>query len=91
MLHKKAFYAQKKNGKVIKVVKEHYLRDDVWCAVEACSQCKHAAAVLSASPQAYELLDWKPHYIVPDTNVFMNQASCRVCCAGESRLVEFIN
>ncbi|RUS19734.1 LOW QUALITY PROTEIN: hypothetical protein BC937DRAFT_87023 [Endogone sp. FLAS-F59071] len=64
MLHKKAFYTQKKNRKVIKVVKEHYLRDDVWCAAEGCSQCKHAATVLSASPQAYELLDQKPHYII---------------------------
>ncbi|RUP45112.1 hypothetical protein BC936DRAFT_148596 [Jimgerdemannia flammicorona] len=73
MLRSKAFLTQKKNGKVVKVVKEHYLRDDIWCAAEGCIICGHTEKVLSASPQANTLLDGKPHYIVPDTNVFMNQ------------------
>ncbi|RUS28301.1 hypothetical protein BC938DRAFT_482045 [Jimgerdemannia flammicorona] len=75
MLRSKAFLTQKKNGKVVKVVKEHYLRDDIWCAAEGCIICGHTEKVLSASPQANTLLDGKPHYIVPDTNIDLMEHS----------------
>ncbi|KAF9293635.1 exosome catalytic subunit dis3 [Linnemannia elongata] len=72
MLRQKAFMKKTKSGKVLKVVKEHYLRDDIWCSVETCKVCEHSEPVLSAVPsinKAYRL----PHYIIPDTNIFINQ------------------
>lgn len=72
MLRRKAFMKKTKSGKVLKVVKEHYLRDDIWCSVETCKICGHTEPVLSAVPsinKAFHL----PHYIIPDTNIFINQ------------------
>ncbi|KAG0293599.1 exosome catalytic subunit dis3 [Linnemannia gamsii] len=72
MLRQKAFMKKTKSGKVLKVVKEHYLRDDIWCSVETCKVCEHTEPVLSAVPsinKAFRL----PHYIIPDTNIFINQ------------------
>ncbi|KAG0288566.1 exosome catalytic subunit dis3 [Linnemannia gamsii] len=72
MLRQKAFMKKTKSGKVLKVVKEHYLRDDIWCSVETCKVCEHTEPVLSAVPsinKAFHL----PHYIIPDTNIFINQ------------------
>ncbi|KAG9322667.1 hypothetical protein KVV02_007934 [Mortierella alpina] len=72
MLRQKQFVKKTKSGKVVKVVKEHYLRDDIWCSVEACKACDHSTAVLSSTPSINKLFPL-PHYIVPDTNIFMNQ------------------
>ncbi|KAG0328695.1 exosome catalytic subunit dis3 [Podila horticola] len=72
MLRQKAFVKKTKSGKVLKVVKEHYLRDDIWCSAEACKKCGHTETVLSAIPSVNKLFPL-PHYIIPDTNIFMNQ------------------
>ncbi|KAG0042097.1 exosome catalytic subunit dis3 [Gryganskiella cystojenkinii] len=72
MLRQKAFVKKTKSGKVLKVVKEHYLRDDIWCSAAACKECEHTETVLEASPSINKLFPL-PHYIIPDTNIFMNQ------------------
>ncbi|KAF8940521.1 hypothetical protein EDD21DRAFT_380965 [Dissophora ornata] len=72
MLRQKQFVKKTKSGKVLKVVKEHYLRDDIWCSAEACKACEHTETVLSATPGVNKLFPL-PHYIIPDTNIFMNQ------------------
>ncbi|KAI1313414.1 exosome catalytic subunit dis3 [Mortierella claussenii] len=72
MLRQKQFVKKTKSGKVLKVVKEHYLRDDIWCSAEACKDCDHSETVLSAVPSINKLFPL-PHYIIPDTNIFMNQ------------------
>ncbi|KAG0204304.1 exosome catalytic subunit dis3 [Mortierella sp. GBA30] len=72
MLRQKQFVKKTKSGKVVKVIKEHYLRDDIWCSVEACKGCDHTETVLSSTPNLNKLFPL-PHYIVPDTNIFMNQ------------------
>ncbi|KAG0260863.1 exosome catalytic subunit dis3 [Mortierella polycephala] len=72
MLRQKQFVKKTKSGKVLKVVKEHYLRDDIWCSAEACRACDHTETVLSATPSINKLFPL-PHYIIPDTNIFMNQ------------------
>ncbi|KAI8575331.1 hypothetical protein K450DRAFT_262255 [Umbelopsis ramanniana AG] len=71
-LRAKSFIKRTKKGNVIKVIKEHYLRDDIWCSSALCESCNHTDALLSATPRATESFR-TPHYIVPDTNVFMNQ------------------
>ncbi|KAF9134069.1 exosome catalytic subunit dis3 [Linnemannia schmuckeri] len=72
MLRQKAFMKKTRSGKVLKVVKEHYLRDDIWCSVETCKVCEHTEPVLSAVPSINKAFPL-PHYIIPDTNIFINQ------------------
>src|SRR5688572_28177625 len=74
MLHHKSYLKRGRGGKAFKVVKEHYLRDDIWCSVECCTICSQTEPILSSNP-AFTKLVSKPHYIVPDTNVLINQVS----------------
>jgi hypothetical protein len=92
MQRAKTFAKVTKKGAVVKVVKEHYLRDDVVCGSLACRACAAPppgapAPVLSATPAAWPGPPARPHYLVPDTNVFINQACrrCRRCPAGLCR------
>ena len=58
----------------MKVVREHYLRDDVWCGVKGCTQCKQQdPPPLDAYPDIDSTLYPKPHLILPDTNVVLHQ------------------
>lgn len=58
-----------RKGAVTKVVREHYLRDDIPCGSQACSSCPAPASgdgpVLSPGPGAT--------YVVVDTNVLLHQ------------------
>ncbi|KAI8071266.1 exosome complex exonuclease RRP44 [Gongronella butleri] len=67
MLRKKAFVKRTRKGNVIKVVSEHYLRDDITCSSQVCTACTHIKAPVLAD------LPRQNQYLVPDTNVFMNQ------------------
>ncbi|KAI9020043.1 hypothetical protein CLU79DRAFT_756874 [Phycomyces nitens] len=71
MLRSKSFVKRTRKGNVVKVVKEHYLRDDICCSSAACSECEQTQPVLSAEPRSTSTI--KAHYLIPDTNVFMNQ------------------
>ncbi|KAL0491346.1 cytoplasmic exosome RNAse DIS3L/RPR44 [Acrasis kona] len=44
----KAFSKLNKKGNVVRVIREHYLRDDIWCKSLACNICRHEDAVLEA-------------------------------------------
>ncbi|KAI7855492.1 exosome complex exonuclease RRP44-like protein [Circinella umbellata] len=73
MLRSKSFVKRTRKGNVVKVVKEHYLRDDIPCSSQACTICEqHSPPVLSRTPRSTMNIKY-PHYIIPDTNVFMNQ------------------
>ena len=41
MLTTRTFLKKTRRGKVLKVVREHYLRDDIYCGSSGCSKCKH--------------------------------------------------
>ncbi|VFQ59900.1 unnamed protein product [Cuscuta campestris] len=64
MLQSKSFVRKTKQGKVIKVVREHYLRDDIYCGATFCSSCDVSSARLSSSAS---------HILVVDTNVVLHQ------------------
>ncbi|RZB77026.1 Exosome complex exonuclease RRP44-like A, partial [Glycine soja] len=65
MLHNKSFVKKTKGGKVIKYqVREHYLRDDIYCGAPFCTVCDSSSARLSASPSTI---------LFVDTNVVLNQ------------------
>jgi ferredoxin len=51
----KAFSKINKKGKVVRVIREHYLRDDIWCRSLACTTCKLDDAVLEAPEQEVKI------------------------------------
>ena len=73
MQRSRSFVKKTKKGAVVKVVREHYLRDDVWCGVRGCGKCKHEAPPLETCPIVESDLYPQPHYLVPDTNVVLHQ------------------
>lgn len=40
MFKLKTFVKKTRRGKILKVVREHYLRDDLGCGIESCSLCR---------------------------------------------------
>ncbi|PON50039.1 PIN domain containing protein [Parasponia andersonii] len=66
MLHSKSFVKKSRGGKVTKVVREHYLRDDICCGVSFCKLCDSKDARLSPSSSSSPIL-------IIDTNVLLNQ------------------
>ena len=39
MLSSRTAFRKTKGGKVLRVTREHYLRDDIWCGSRACQTC----------------------------------------------------
>ncbi|KAI1376922.1 RNB-domain-containing protein [Hypoxylon crocopeplum] len=80
-LSSKIYVRSTKSGKVQKIVREVYLRQDIPCSSKLCSRCL-ATAPRSADGQLSSfVLSDKPagtmsfpqgHYLVPDTNVLLN-------------------
>ncbi|XP_043991668.1 exosome complex exonuclease RRP44 [Gambusia affinis] len=73
MLKSKTFVKKTRSGGVMKVVREHYLRDDIWCGSEVCTECKQDSTVLQRDACIESSLCPYPHYLVPDTNVVLHQ------------------
>ncbi|CAK9137039.1 unnamed protein product [Ilex paraguariensis] len=64
MLQSKSFVRKTKGGKVLKVVREHYLRDDIYCGASFCKACDSSTARLSSTAATI---------LIVDTNVVLNQ------------------
>ena len=77
MLKTKTFVKKTRKGGVMKIVREQYLRDDVWCGVKNCSHCSQAIneAVLEIKPESNSSRFKYPHFVVPDTNIALHQVS----------------
>lgn len=73
MLKSKTFVKKTRSGGVMKVVREHYLRDDIWCGSEGCTECKQDCGVLQKDPCIESNLCPCRHYLIPDTNVVLHQ------------------
>eukprot|EP01134_Creolimax_fragrantissima_P000116 CFRG0116T1 len=75
MLKSKTFVKKTRKGNVVKVHREHYMRDDVWCGTEPCTSCqgedRPLQGIPSSSSQSKQFNF--PHYILPDTNVVLHQ------------------
>ncbi|MCJ1286273.1 exosome catalytic subunit dis3 [Xylographa opegraphella] len=77
----KVFVRSTKNGKVQKIVRELYLRQDIPCSSRLCSLCLSSAPADAEGNVAPFVLSEKPnrikkysngHYLVPDTNALLN-------------------
>ncbi|XP_074308701.1 exosome complex exonuclease RRP44 homolog A [Silene latifolia] len=64
MLQSKTFSKKTRGGKVQKIVREHYLRDDIYCGASICKVCDASVSRLSADASTI---------LVLDTNVVLNQ------------------
>ncbi|GLA61199.1 exosome catalytic subunit dis3 [Aspergillus tubingensis] len=77
----KVFVRSTKSGKVQKIVRELYLRQDIPCSSKLCSTCASTAPadangnitpfVLSEQPAGTSAFP-RGHYLVPDTNALLN-------------------
>ncbi|XP_064126115.1 exosome complex exonuclease RRP44 isoform X2 [Loxodonta africana] len=76
MLKSKTFLKKTRAGGVMKIVREHYLRDDIGCGTTGCAACggAHEGPALEPQPQdPASSLCPQPHYLLPDTNVLLHQ------------------
>ncbi|SCU91107.1 LAME_0E11298g1_1 [Lachancea meyersii CBS 8951] len=72
-------FVRSRNGGATKIVREHYLRNDIPCLSRACKKCINIVVpdaknelpvfVLSESPQ--KLVDGRKHYVVLDANIVL--------------------
>ncbi|KAG8771111.1 exosome catalytic subunit dis3 [Ceratobasidium sp. 428] len=72
------FYKKTARGKVLKVLRERYVRDDIPCGIEACRNCSsftHAneESFLPATGDLTHSAFPAGHFLVPDTNMFLHQ------------------
>ncbi|KIK00978.1 hypothetical protein K443DRAFT_678766 [Laccaria amethystina LaAM-08-1] len=69
------FFKKTARGKVIKVLRERYLRDDVACGIENCRSCSELTGTSILPPSGDQLHPLFPngHFVLPDTNVFLSQ------------------
>ncbi|KAI0758758.1 RNB-domain-containing protein [Fomes fomentarius] len=68
------FFKKTARGKVIKVLRERYLRDDVVCGIHSCKLCaseQDTALPSSGSLKHPSFPDG--HFVLPDTNIFLAQ------------------
>ena len=87
MLKSKTFIKKTRKGSIVKVVREHYLRDDIGCGSEQCESCQNGKPVLEKNPPSCSNLCKFPHYIMPDTNVVLHQ----VCVQWEMHSLIFFS
>ncbi|GFR81945.1 exosome complex exonuclease RRP44 [Elysia marginata] len=74
MLTNKVFIKKTKTGGVMKIVREHYLRDDISCGSQAFNKSESdGKEPLEALPISDSKLVPQPHYLIPDTNVVLHQ------------------
>ncbi|KAL7049702.1 hypothetical protein ACKWTF_003826 [Chironomus riparius] len=75
MLTNKVFLRKNKRGNVLKIIREHYLRTDLWCGSRCCVICPHEKhdLILSENPTSRSALIKEPHYLLLDTNVILDQ------------------
>ncbi|PJF16825.1 VacB and RNase II family 3'-5' exoribonuclease [Paramicrosporidium saccamoebae] len=78
MLRQKTFTKVTGRGSVNKVIREHYLRDDIPCGVVGCEECarlstSHDCTLLDPSKQVLITTSvGKPHIVLPDTNILLH-------------------
>lgn len=81
MLRSKAFVKVTGKGSVVKVVREHYLRDDIPCGIKGCPGCQEIQQApgtilldpIEGTQSAHgQFPDDHPRLIIPDTNILLH-------------------
>ncbi|KAI8900268.1 hypothetical protein BC833DRAFT_582497 [Globomyces pollinis-pini] len=89
MLFSKSYVRKTKKGSVIKVLKEHYLRDDIYCGLPNCSSCEEHSSTLTIPQNANQKVKelTKPYFIIPDTNMLYHQVDVMEHIAIENVII----
>ncbi|EKM74947.1 hypothetical protein AGABI1DRAFT_80468 [Agaricus bisporus var. burnettii JB137-S8] len=73
VITQRKFFKKTARGKVIKVLRERYLRDDVSCGIRGCIAChsslEHSLPASGAPHPSFP----NGHFVLPDTNIFLSQ------------------
>jgi exosome complex exonuclease DIS3/RRP44 len=75
----KGIVKKTRQGKILKIIREHYLRDDIGCGSQLCrnkvcsSSFNPRLSLGDKIPSISRLLVDQPHYILPDTNIILHQ------------------
>jgi exosome complex exonuclease DIS3/RRP44 len=68
-----------RRGNILKIVREHYLRDDLSCGSQLCTSetCTSGTTkiLLESKPALQSSIFPDFHYIVPDTNILLHQVN----------------
>ncbi|KYM94946.1 Exosome complex exonuclease RRP44 [Cyphomyrmex costatus] len=76
MLTSKVFFRKTKGGNIFKTVREHYLRDDIYCGSKTCTKCKARPRDMILDVEnagAKSSLIPSPYILVLDTNIILDQ------------------
>ncbi|PFH47029.1 hypothetical protein AMATHDRAFT_153135 [Amanita thiersii Skay4041] len=79
IITQRKFFKKTARGKVIKVLRERYLRDDVACGIKNCSLCSgfdgmdSKRTMLPFAGDISHAAFPEGHYVLPDTNIFLSQ------------------
>ncbi|XP_018364763.1 PREDICTED: exosome complex exonuclease RRP44 [Trachymyrmex cornetzi] len=76
MLTTKVFFRKTKGGNIFKTVREHYLRDDIYCGSKTCMKCKARPRNMVLDMEdagAKSSLIPSPYFLVLDTNIILDQ------------------
>lgn len=75
-------FVRSRNGNASKIVREHYLREDIGCFSRACDKCSDfytpgpsgetPVPILSETPLELQCAGIGKHYVVIDTNIVLN-------------------
>ena len=69
----RSYLKKSKKGGIFKIVREHYLRDDIECSSPICSTCLNENTVFKEQMDNISKLCEYPHYLILDTNVVLHQ------------------
>ncbi|KAI0262886.1 hypothetical protein BC834DRAFT_889464 [Gloeopeniophorella convolvens] len=74
VITQRKFFKKTARGKIVKVIRERYLREDVFCGIEGCRECSSASVPhLPINGAANHGSFPGGHFVLPDTNVFLSQ------------------
>ncbi|XP_030756303.1 exosome complex exonuclease RRP44 [Sitophilus oryzae] len=74
MFTTKSFIKKNKIGNFLKNVREHYIRDDIYCGVPTCNKCKNVSTSNLSSAHVNKCSLFKfNHFIILDTNIILDQ------------------
>jgi len=92
MITSKVFHRKTRRGNIVKVVREHYLRDDIACGLGLCRVCdeicspRDVFSLENFKQQSPTKSIKKPHILVVDANATLHQIDilqddiiCEIC------------
>lgn len=73
MLCTKSFIKASRSGNFLKIVREHYIRDDIYCGIHSCNLCTVSDSSLSEDFCSKSTKFEPKHFLILDTNVVLDQ------------------